>query len=246
MDPDRGEEFCSRLAYVVEGLVEDFDIVELLDRLVAACVTLCHADAAGFLVEDQTGALRVLASSSEQTRHLELLEVQNQDGPCPEAMRRGVVVAAEDLAAASTRWPSFGPAALALGIRAAYAIPLQLRGMSIGALNLFFAAERRLSEEEVQVARIMTNVATIAILANRHLREHEVLTEQLQTALDSRVLIEQAKGVMAERAGIDVAEAFELIRSRARAARRPLTDVAAEIARTTVAPPGPDRADVTP
>ncbi|MEI2775433.1 MAG: GAF and ANTAR domain-containing protein [Tetrasphaera sp.] len=233
MDANTGEQFCTSLAYMVESLVEDFDIAELLDRLVSACSSLCSAAAVGFLAVDQSGALRVLASSSEEARHLDLLEVQNADGPCPEAIATGEVVSAPDLTACRESWPRFTPAALSEGILAAYALPLRLRGRTIGALNLFFAEARTLTPEQLQVARVMTSVAMIAILGRRHLREQEVIAEQLQTALDSRVVIEQAKGIIAERAGVDVATAFEQIRSRARSTRRPLTEVATEIARTT-------------
>jgi hypothetical protein len=124
------------------------------------------------------------------------------------------------------RWPSFGPAALKAGFASVYALPMRLRTDCIGALNVFHTEPRALREADMVALQALADVATIGILHQRSIREAQVLTEQLQNELNTRVVIEQAKGVVAERTHVDVDEAFHRIRAYARSHNRRLGDVA--------------------
>ncbi len=236
MDETPEEELFASLIYLADSLVNDFDVVDLLDRLVQTCLSQLEVTAAGILLADQRGSLRVVASSSEATRLLEVLEVQSNDGPCLQALTSGREVSVDDLEQAHDRWPRFTPAARKLGITASYAIPMRLRDQVIGALNLFCSGGAVLTERNRRMAGTLANMAAIGIITHRHSREVELLAEQLQGALNSRITIEQAKGVIAEQASIDMEAAFAILRDAARSLRRPLTEVATEIARTRQMP----------
>lgn len=214
---------------LTDSLVDDFDIIDLLTALADGCVELGLASASGILLSDEHGKLRVMAASSERTRLLELFQLQNDEGPCLEAYATGEPVLDADLSAAFDRWPRFAPEALAAGFRSVDALPLRLRAAPIGALNLFSALSGGMSEANRRIARAMGDVAAIAIIQNQMVRESEIRARQLQHALDSRVAIEQAKGMVAERLACDMDQAFGVIRSYARGHRRHLTEVAAEI-----------------
>ncbi len=214
---------------LTDSLVEDFDIIDLLTALADGCVELGLADASGILLSDDRGKLRVMAASSERTRLLELFQLQNDEGPCLEAYATGEPVVHPDLAAAFDRWPRFAPEAMDAGFRSVDALPLRLRSATIGALNLFGASPGGMSEADHRIARAMGDVAAIAIIQSQIVRQSETRAGQLQHALDSRVAIEQAKGMVAQRLGYDMDRAFAAIRSYARSHRRHLTDVAAEI-----------------
>jgi GAF domain-containing protein len=216
---------------LADTLVRDFDVVDVLNELVTSCMELLNASAAGLVLADPGGALRVMASSSEQTRLLELFELQNDEGPCLECYRTGVMVREEEIAGLAHRWPVFAPEALALGFGIAYALPLRLRDETIGALNLFASPEAPLREADLEIAQALADVATIALLHDRALRRSTELAAQLQTALNSRVAIEQAKGVIAERRQIDMDDAFIRLRAYARSHNLRLSDAANEIVR---------------
>ncbi|MGV8908082.1 MAG: ANTAR domain-containing protein [Propionicimonas sp.] len=205
-----------------------FDLVGLSDRLVGACVEVLGITAAGIMLADQNQSLRVFASSNEDTRILELFEIQNNDGPCLEAFQTGIPVEGVNLAQLTTRWPHFADAALAAGFTSAYAVPMRLRDQTIGALNLFQSGTATLSEYRLSVARVLADMAAIGIINHWSLRQQEVLAQQLQSALNTRVIIEQAKGVVAEREGISLGQAFEQLRATARIAHRPIADIAVE------------------
>lgn len=228
-------EIYASLVDLADTLTEDFDVVDLSDRLVRSCLDLLHVSAAGILLDGQQGALQVLASSSDEMRVLELLQLQSNEGPCYEAFRTGEPVTGIDLMRAEARWPRFAPAARAQGMRIVYALPMRLRERTIGALNLFCIDPAGLTAEELSAARTMATMATIGILTHRQARQQELLAEQLQRALDSRIVIEQAKGVVAERTGVQMTEAFDMLRATARGSRRRLVDVATEAARGEVA-----------
>jgi transcriptional regulator with GAF, ATPase, and Fis domain len=221
--------FFDRLVALADSLVAGFDLVDLADQLVHSCVEFLPVRDAGIMIDDQRGTLRVLASTSEETRLLELLELQNNEGPCLEAFDTGVTVTAPDIHAPEGRWPSFEAEAGRLGIIGAYAVPMQLKERTIGALNLFCAEPVRLDDEQLRVAHAMSTMATLGILNHWTVRRQEVLAEQLQHALNSRIVIEQAKGVVAERSQVDMATAFEMLRSFARRSRRSLAAVASEV-----------------
>jgi GAF domain-containing protein len=214
------------LVEMADTLVDDYDIVDLLTGLTDRCVDLLGVSAAGVMLASPEGSLGLVASSSEAMRLLELFELQAQEGPCLDAFRTGQAVAHENLQAGSGRWPAFSTAALQAGFQSALALPLRLREAIIGALNLLGATRTPMAEADVIAARAFADLATVSILQHRVTAEAHLLNEQLSAALNSRVVIEQAKGVISERAGIDVAEAFSRLRTYARNTNLRLTDVA--------------------
>lgn len=226
------EKLAEVFVELADTMVDDFDVLDLLHTLATRCVELLDAAAAGLLLIDNGGELRLVVSSSEQARLLELFQLQNDEGPCLDCYRSGAPVTSDDLDQAGSQWPSFSPAATAAGFGNIAALPMRLRGEVIGALNLFGAASTPpISDTYLRIAQSLADAATIAILQERVARSRKVVNEQLQVALNSRVTIEQAKGVLSARLDISTHEAFELLRSRARSTRRRLTEIAEEVAR---------------
>jgi GAF domain-containing protein len=220
---------------LADTLVEEFDVVDLLQTLTERCVELVDTDAAGLMLDDQRGNLRLIAHTHESARLLELFELQQQEGPCLDCFATGQVIANIDLATATDRWPVFAQAAREVGFGTSHAVPLRLRRQVIGALNLFTTGQRPLSDEHLAVAQGLADIATIGLLHERAVRNQVTLSEQLQTALQSRILIEQAKGVLSARTGTSVAAAFALMRTHARRTGQPLTTVAGAIVAGRVA-----------
>jgi len=225
-DTDRSRRLAQVFVELADTLVEDFDVVDLLQTLTERCVELLPADAAGLMLADERGNLRLMACTAEAMRLVEVLEIQTDEGPCRECFRSGRPVTNVVLAEATHRWPTFAAAATAAGFRGTHAVPMRLRGRVIGALGLFTVAEVRLSDDELAVGQAMADVATIGLLHERSLREQTIVSEQLQTALHSRVLIEQAKGVLAARAEVSVDVAFARMREHARHTGTALSTVA--------------------
>jgi GAF domain-containing protein len=214
---------------LADTLVDDFDVIELLHVLTSRCVDLLEVDAAGVMLADAHGRLRLVAASSERARLLELIELQGAEGPCLDAFRTGRQVSYVDTCTGSAPWPPFASHARAEGFSSMHALPMRLRRQVIGALNLFARAPVQLPAEDVRVAQAFADIATIGILQERLVKEREVLAAQLQTALDSRVVIEQAKGILAERLGLDMDTAFSTLRDAARRANRRLSEVARDV-----------------
>jgi hypothetical protein len=213
-----------------DTLVDDFDVIEFLHTLAGRCVQLLDVDAAGLMLADSLGQLHATAASTESARLLELFELQTDTGPCMDAFRTGAQVVNADLQASQQRWPRFAEAAQAAGFVSVHALPLRLRAIVIGALNLFVAHPGTLSEADVRTGQALADVATIGILAQRSVQQAELLSAQLQKALNSRVTIEQAKGVLAERRQITVDAAFVLLRAHARDHNLHLSDLARQVA----------------
>jgi GAF domain-containing protein len=215
---------------LADSLVDDFDVIDLLDRLAAHCVELLTADAAGIMISDDQQRLRVVASTNEQSDWMELLQLEADEGPCMDCFRTGAAVSVDDLQTASTRWPRFVPALAERGIYGSvHALPLRLRGEAIGTLNLFHNEPGPLPAADLALGQAMADVATIGILSEQALSRAEVLNQQLQTALDKRIVIEQAKGVLAERGRLGMDEAFDRLRSYARNNNLRLSDLAAGV-----------------
>jgi GAF domain-containing protein len=214
---------------LADTLVDDFDVVELLTLLAHRCVEMLDCDAAGLMLVAPEGDLRVVASSSEEMRVVELFELQAQEGPCPDTYRTGEPVLTPDLAADKAHWPRFAPVAMEAGFRSAQALPMRLRGVTIGALNLFRTELGNLEDADVDAAQALADVATIAILQHRAAVQAHLVVDQLNHALNSRVMIEQAKGILAERAGLDMEGAFAWLRNHARNHNLLLVDVAQAI-----------------
>ena len=214
---------------LADTLVAEFDVVELLTLLADRCVEVLDVEAAGLMLVAPDGDLRVMASSSETMRVLELFELQSQEGPCLDCYRTGEPVVNQNLATVNGRWPRFAPEALAAGFHSVHALPMRLRGSVIGALNLFHAREGEMAPADVEAAQALADVATIGILQHRAALEAQVLNEQLNHALNSRVVIEQAKGMIAEREGLNMEEAFSLLRNHSRNHNLKLAEVAREV-----------------
>jgi GAF domain-containing protein len=210
---------------LADTLVVGFDIIEVLQTLTERCVDLLDVDAAGILLVDARGMLQMVAASTEQARLLELFQVQDEEGPCLDCFRTGKQVGSADLST-DPRWPRFAAAARDRGFAAVQALPLRLRDQIIGAMNLFRAEPGAIPADTTAVAQSFADVATIGILNMRALARSEQVAEQLQIALTSRIVIEQAKGALAERRKISVAEAFAMLRAYARSHNRQLTEVA--------------------
>ena len=225
--PDREQRVSDAFVALADTLVDDYDVIDLLDQLVAHCVALLAADAAGLLLGDARQQLRVVAASSEDAQTMELLQLQSDEGPCLEAYQSVRQVRTPDLSQVADRWPRFVEAAARAGAFASvHAIPMRLRGQAIGVLNLFHRTPGPLPETDLSLGQALADVATIGILQERAIRRGEVLNEQLQTALNSRVIIEQAKGVVAQRLGVGMDAAFDRLRRHARHNNLRLVEVA--------------------
>jgi len=226
----REQQLIEAFVEAADTLVDDFDVIDFLHTTAQRCVQLLAVDAAGVMLADQRGRLQATAASSENARLLELFELQTDTGPCLDAFRTGAPVVNADLQAGTERWPQFAEAARLTGFVSVHALPMRLRSTVIGVLNLFCAHPGPLGDADIRTGQALADIATIGILAQRHLRQAELLATQLQHALTSRVVIEQAKGVMAERLGIGVEAAFALLRAHARSHNLGLSDIARDIA----------------
>lgn len=228
-DAQRNALLAQKFVTLADTLVADFDIVELMDFLVEACVDLLGASAAGLLLIDGRGELQVVACSSDEAWLLELFQLQSDEGPCLDCVRTSEPVTAEDIASQDARWPRFVEAAANVGYLSVQAVPLRLRDEIIGGLNLFRSSSPPLSLADQRIAQALADVATIGILQQRSIHRVSLVAEQLQSALNSRVVIEQAKGVLAEYAGLEMADAFSSLRWYARDHNRKVVDLAEDV-----------------
>jgi transcriptional regulator with GAF, ATPase, and Fis domain len=211
---------------LADTLVADFDVIDFLHLLTERCVDLLNVDAAGILLTDQQDRLQVVAASTLQTEDLELFQLQSDQGPCLDCFATGEPVTCDDLSAQPQRWPIFAAAAAQAGFVAVHALPMRLRDQIIGALNLFSTTAGSLSEDTAALCRAFADVATIGILSERAAREQDLISQQLQFALNTRIIIEQAKGILAERRGLSMDRAFTAMRDYARSNNCKLADVA--------------------
>jgi GAF domain-containing protein len=224
------------LVELADTLVADFDVVELLTRLAYRCVEVLEVGAAGLMLAGPDGELKVMASSSEAMRMLELFELQSKEGPCLDSYRSGAPVLEADLAVIGTRWPHFAAEALAAGFRSVQALPMRLRGTVIGALNLFGADPAEMHKVDIDSAQALADVATIAILQQRKSHQAQVLNQQLQYALNCRIVIEQAKGMVAGSESLNMPAAFSALRRYARLHNLLLVDVARSVVDGSLGP----------
>jgi len=229
------ERLANIFVEVADTLVDEFDLIDFLHTLTDRAASLIKASAVGLLLADERGRLEFMAASTENAKLVELFQLQTREGPCMDAFVTGEPVINVDLLEGDTRWPNFTRRALQAGFRSVHAFPLRLRSQRIGALNVFGDTRGGNFEgADVSIIQALADVAAIGLVQERTIHRGEVLTEQLQGALNSRIVIEQAKGAVAQARGIDVDEAFKLIRDLARSSNRRLTDVANAI----VADPG--------
>jgi len=209
-----------------DTLVEEFDLIEFLQMVTARASELVGSAAAGLLLSDPHGVLQFMAASDERSELLELFQVQALEGPCQDCFRTGIEVSTADLRTAGERWPQFAPRAAAAGYRSVHAFPLRLRREVIGALNLFGTDVGEMARDDARMIQALADVATIGLLQERAVRRGEVLAEQLQGALSSRIVIEQAKGAIAQVQECDVDEAFAILRNYCRTNSERLSEVA--------------------
>ncbi len=232
MNHNRSALTADTFVEIVDTLVDDFDVIDVLTVLTSRSVELLDAAAAGILLADTEGHLRVMAASTEQIELLELFQIQNDEGPCLDCYHTGAVVVA-NLDAASP-WPQFAPESVRAGFPAVCAVPLRLKDVVLGCLNLFMAEPVALSDADVALAQALAHVASIAIVQDTITREAAIREGQLQHALNSRIAIEQAKGMIAERGNVDMDTAFSRMRAFARNSNRGLTEVAEAVVAGTL------------
>lgn len=226
---DRESLVVATLVELADNLVDDYDLIEVLTMLSLRCVDAVDVDAAGVMLSNPAGELQFVASSSESMTVLELFQIQANEGPCVDCFRSGHAITNYALREADGRWPLFTPRALALGFRAVHSLPMRLRGRTIGALNLFRTHQGQLTDDDVVVAQGLADVATIAILQHRSTIDASTLNNQLSNALNSRIIIEQAKGMIRQTTGCGMDEGFNRLRAHARNRNEGLTDVAMRI-----------------
>jgi GAF domain-containing protein len=229
------------LVELADNLVDDFDVDDLLTRLVDRCVDVLDVGAAGLLLGAPPSGLRVMAWSSGVIRMLQLFELQSQEGPSPDSYSSGQHVVNHDLATDHRRWPRFTTEALYAGFHSVHALPMRLRGTVIGALSLFHVEPGEMRTADVQAAQALADVATIAILQHRAAVKAQVLNEELTHAVDSRFVVEQAKGLVAEHEGLDMDQAFGALRNHARIHGLPLSEVAHGVIDGTITASAVDR-----
>lgn len=229
MPPTRERRLVETFVALTDTLVDDYDLVEVLQTLVDAAVELFDASAAGIMLVDDDGDLEVLASTSERSGLIGLLQLDAGEGPCMECLTTGQPVSVHDPAEAARRWPAFAAASAAAGYASVHALPMRLRDTTLGSLNLFRETEGPLNTQDASVAQALTDVATISILQQRTLQHATTTQAQLQRALDSRVVIEQAKGFVAHTHQVSTEDAFELLRRHARAHHLLLADLARDV-----------------
>jgi GAF domain-containing protein len=233
-DADREVAIVDAFVYLSDTLVADYDVIEFLHFLTERCVEFSAVDEAAVMLAAPSGLLQAVASSSERSRLLELFELQNQDGPCLDAYRSGIVVSSADLSLDGDRWPTFAPQAIDVGFRAVHSVPLKLRDEVIGALNLLRVEPGALDDRDATVLRALSDIATVGILQERLLNQASARATGLHTVLASRITIEQAKGILAERKNIQIDEAFDELRVFARHNGLRLTDVAIAVVNGSV------------
>ena len=223
------ERLAAVFVEMADTLVDEFDLIDFLHNLADHAVSVSGAASAGLLLADQNGALHFMAASSESAMHLELFQLQHSEGPCLDCYRSHEPVITTDLTQEKGRWPEFAPRAEEAGVRSVHAFPMRLRDRVIGAMNVFGNETLPLGPEDVKVVQAMADIATIAILQERAIASAELLTEQLQGALNSRIVVEQAKGVISRDHDVSVDEAFAALRSHARSNHLRLAELAHDV-----------------
>jgi GAF domain-containing protein len=240
---DRAAALAQAFTELAGALANGYDVVELLDRLLQHCVHLLAVDAAGLVLADADGALKVMAATGEQARFLEVLQLHADSGPCLDCYRTGQPVNVDDLTVDGGRWPALANTAQHGGYRAVHAVPLRFREQTLGAMNLFSIEPGDLGATDRTIAQALAEVATVAILGQRTIRHSGEVAEQLQFALNSRVVIEQAKGMLAQQGGLAMTAAFAVLRRHARRNNQRVTDAARAVVDATLtleAMGGPD------
>lgn len=222
------------LVALAGGLTGGEDVAELLSTLTAECARLLDVASAGLLLADQRGVLHVMAASSERTRELEVFQLQREDGPCRDSYLTGAPISVPDLAAETDRWPRFAPHALAAGFASVHALPMRMRDAKLGTLGLFGTGVGDLNTDDVSLGQALADVASVALVQDRTSNDRAAINQQLQTALTSRVVLEQAKGVLAQLGDLPMQDAFAVLRRYARDHNLRLSDLAQAVVQRQV------------
>jgi transcriptional regulator with GAF, ATPase, and Fis domain len=226
MTADRERQVTEAFVSLASSLTTGYDVVDLLNSLTSQCAQMLDVASAGLLLADQLGVLHVLAASTENTRQLELFQLQRDQGPCLDCYRSGQPVAVSDLSAATTRWPEFVAGATIAGFASVHALPMRLRENTLGVLGLFGATAGALNDDDLTLGQALADVASVALVQEKASADKTSVNEQLQNALTNRVVIEQAKGVLSQLGQLDMNQAFDALRRYARDHNLRLTDVA--------------------
>jgi transcriptional regulator with GAF, ATPase, and Fis domain len=234
-DPSREREVSDAFVTLASALATGYDVVDLLSALTRTCAQLLDVAAAGLLLADASGVLHVLAASSENARHLETFQLQRAEGPCLDCFTSGTPVSVPDLSVEAQRWPQFVAAAHLAGFESVHAVPMRLREATLGAMGLFGDTVGALNPEDLRLGQALADVASVALIQDKTAADTATVNEQLQTALTSRVIIEQAKGVLAQRGDLDMDMAFNALRRYSRDHNLRLADLAREIVTRTLA-----------
>ncbi|OUE23120.1 GAF and ANTAR domain-containing protein [Clavibacter michiganensis] len=229
MTNTREELLVRAFVTLADSMVSDYDMIDLLQTLVDQATDLFDAAASGIILGPDAERLEVVVSTSERSRFVGLMQLRAGEGPCVEAVTSGEVVSVVNTGEIADRWPAFAAAAAGEGYVSVHAIPLRLRGQMLGSLNLFRNHEGALNEADATAAQALADVATISVLQERTIRDSNMVRDQLHRALDSRVVIEQAKGIIAQLHGVDMDEAFQMLRGHARERRVTLAVVSTEV-----------------
>lgn len=224
-----GDGLPAVFARLADALDPSYDVIDTMDALVQAATHYTSAIEAGIVLADAAGNLHVVGSTSERASDIEEAELGTDEGPCLDSFRTGQIIETPDMSANRDRWPEFVPVAEQRGFLAGYAVPLTLRGHHVGALNLFFDRVDAVSDRDAAVAQALAAFATIGIVQRRALQDHVDRTAQLQHVLDSRIVIEQAKGALSAQRNVSIDEAFSILRRHARAAGTRLHDIAEQV-----------------
>ena len=230
----REGQLVDAFATLADTLVADYDAVDLLQTLVENCRDLLDVTAAGILLADASGSLEVVASTSEASRLVEVMQLSAQAGPCIDCFTSGATVSVPDISQSPPKWNRFRESAAEQGFASVFALPMRLRETTVGALNLLRAETGELNERDVRAAQALADVATIGILHARSLSESDAVRDQLQRALSSRIVIEQAKGVLSQTGNVTTDEAFHRMRQYARSHGMLLSNVAENLVARTL------------
>lgn len=229
MNDSRERQIIRAFVDLSNELVDDYDLVEMLAQLTTNCAELLDIASAGLLLADGAGVLHLAASSSERTHQLEVFQLQREEGPCLDCYHAGEPVVVPALVAEEERWPQFSPAARAAGFASVHALPMRLRDTVLGTIGLFGEHEGRLDEEDLALVQALVHVVSVAIVNQKAAADLTTINAQLQHALTSRIVLEQAKGIIAHTGGVDMESAFAVVRRYARDHGRRLSDVATQL-----------------
>jgi hypothetical protein len=235
MTENREREVTQAFVSLASSLATGYDVVDLLNSLTSECARLLDVASAGLLLADEVGVLHVLAASSQHARQLELFALQREEGPCLDCYRAGQPIAVPNLGEVAARWPQFVAGAQVAGFASVHALPMRLRDNILGVLGLFGTTVGALNQEDLTLGQALADVASVALVQDRAAADNSVINEQLQTVLTSRVVIEQAKGVLAQLGELDMDEAFAVLRLYARDHNLRLTGVAEDVVARSLA-----------